>query len=275
MSNWITKAALWLVCLCLAAAPVAAQGGISLGLTPTAERVYWHDDLAIDDVWFYGARGSLGFGRFVALQGYYLEGADVTGALGELETARRYGGEVVFTFADRYLSPFLSAGAGIAELGLPGDEREILTATGAAGIRLRLFDRLATRIFARDLIFQLPAGSPLAVPGTIDDGDTRTFHNLVVGAGIDFRLGGQTDEPETDRAFRGGVHGLRSPLELYAGGLQWDTGTGLADLTVAGARLGVDFGPYVGLRGYWFGKADGDLDDLTDYFGYGAEGRFH
>ena len=272
-----------LVCAALAiliaALPLAGQStGISLAVTPTAERIYWHDDLVLDDAWYYGGRASFGFGRYVALQGYYLHGDDVaSAALDALETARRYGGEVEFTFADWRLTPFLRAGAALSEFEIGGaaDDLEILTATAAAGIRLHLFDRLETQVFVQDVAFRLAASSPLVAPGVIADGETETFHNLAVGAGINLRLGGETGQPETDRAFRDGVRGIRSPLELYAGEIRWDRGVGVPDVTVGGARLGLDFGPYVGIRGYYFGSLEDDLDEFTEYFGYGAEGRFH
>ncbi len=269
-----------LAVLSLLASPVAAQmgEGIGLGVAPTAERIYWHRDLALVDSWYYGGGATLSFGEYVALQGYYLQGDNVEHSqFGKLERARRYGGDVAFTFADRRLMPFLRLGAGISDFELPdgGTAAELLTATGAAGIRLRLFERIHTHVFAQDVLFRASSSSPLVEPGAIENGKTKTFHNLSIGAGVDFRLGGEARQPETDRAFTGGLHGVTSPLELVGGVVRWDNAMGIEDLPMAGVRLGFDFGPWVGVQGYYFGSVENDLSDFTSYMGYGAEGRFN
>lgn len=259
--------------------PVHAQlpEGVSLGLTPTVERVFWNDDLTLAESWYYGGRASLNFGRFVALQGYYLQGHEVEArGVGDLNDARRWGGDVVFTFADWGLTPFVRAGAGVAEFDVPGaGDSEILTGTFAAGLRFDLFQRLQTQVYAQDLVFRATGASPLVDPDRVTGDENETFHNLALGAGINFYLGGQDRQPETDRAFEGGVHGVASPIELYAGELQFDDALGIESLTVAGARAGLDFGPYVGLAGYYFGSVEDDAGGFTEYFGYGAEGRFN
>lgn len=273
--------AIALACAALSTVTTPARAqlpeGVSLGLTPTAERVFWNDDLTLAGSWYLGGRASLNFGRFVALQGYYLQGHKVEAqGVGELSDARRWGGDVVFTFADWSLTPSVRAGAGVAEFDAPGSgDNEILTGSFAAGLRFDLFRRLQTQVYVQDVVFRASGASPLVDPDRVTGDENETFHNLALGAGINLYLGGQDRQPETDRAFEGGVHGVASPFELYGGELHFDDVLGIESLTVAGARAGIDFGPYVGLAGYYFGSVEGDLGGFTEYFGYGAEGRFN
>ena len=279
LQSFIRKPLTVVVFLLGVPAGVAAQlgEGVSLGVSPTAERTFWNDGLTLSDSWYYGGRVSLNFGRFVALEGYFQQGDDPqAGDFGDLDETYRFGGDVVFSFADRRLSPFLRAGAGITRFSLsPGDENELLTGVGAAGIRFDLFDRFQTNVFAQDVVFRATGASPLVAAGTVPDEETKTFHNLVLGTGMTFYLGGQQRQPETDRVFEGGLRGVVAPLELYAGEIQWDNSLGIEGLPVGGARFGVDFGPYVGLRAFYFGSLEEDQGGFTDYFGYGLEGQFN
>ncbi|MFN2431954.1 MAG: outer membrane beta-barrel protein [Gemmatimonadota bacterium] len=269
------------------AAPAQLPEGLSLGLTPSAERVFWGDDVELDDATFLGGRASLNFGRYVGLQGYYLADGGMDGegtAAGSDFDAKRYGGDVVLTIADATFSPFLRVGGGVLEFeGPDGLDSEHITATLGGGVRFDLFDRLQTQVFVQDLAFRARNAAFLD-GGTGEEGladDEKTFHNLSIGAGVNVYLGGtgEGDESETDLALaerlRGGLTGLSVPVELFAGSLQFDDDLGLEDQTLAGARLGMNFGPYVGLRGYYMRGLEDDFGDVEDLYGYGGEANFN
>ncbi len=261
-----------------AATPLAAQvaEGLSLGLTPTVERTFFNDDLFFEDATYFGGRASLNFGRHIGLEGYYLT-VDALGGegIGAYES-ERFGGDVIFTILERKFSPFVRLGAGILNLeDAAAAQSEHLTATLGAGVRFDLFSRLQTQLFVQDVAFRSSPSLAFIDPASVSDPtETKTLHNLTVGAGVNFYVGGRPRQTETDLAFEG-MGGISFPLELFAGEIRFDDAFGLPDETIAGARLGIDFGPYVGLRGYYYGSVEDDFKAFDDFYSYGAEGVFN
>ncbi len=259
-------------------APLSAQvaEGVSLGLTPTVERTLFNEDLFFDDATYFGGRVSLNFGRHVGLEGYYLT-VDALGGegIGAFES-ERFGGDVIFTIIERRFSPFVRLGAGVWNFSDAADvQSDHLSATLGAGVRFDLFRRLQTQLFVQDVAFRSSPSLAYIDPASVGDpAETKTLHNLTLGAGVNFYLGGRPRQTETDLAFQG-MGGISFPLELFAGEIRFDEAFGLQDETIAGARLGIDFGPYVGLRGYYFGSVEDDFKTFDDFYSYGAEGIFN
>ncbi|CAN5337782.1 hypothetical protein BH18GEM1_BH18GEM1_21170 [soil metagenome] len=263
--------------------------GISLGITPTIERVEWGDDVLLDDATLWGGRLSLNFGRFVALQGYVLKERDEVefeGGPADLEGAGldidRRGADLVLTAASTRFAPFLRVGAGTIDFEGPGGlNSEHITATLGAGLSLDLSDRAQLQAFAQDLAFRATRAPFLdREPGEEGLlGDEETFHNLSYGAGLTFYLGGESVQPETDEAIlrqlQGGLGGVAIPIEVFGGELQFDDELGLDNQNVAGLRAGINLGPYVGLRGYFMRGVNDDLDDFDEFEGYGGEANFN
>jgi hypothetical protein len=272
----------------VAAMPASAQlpEGIGLGITPTAERIDWNDDILLEDATLLGGRASLNFGRYVALEGYYTweddvaidSGDDASAESAEVDIKRR-GADLVFTFADFALAPYIRAGAGILEFDGDAVDSEHLMATLGGGVKLDLTDRLQASLFVQDVALRANR-APFIEPEDDEDtfGDEKTFHSLSYGAGINFYLGG-ADQSETDEALRTrlreGFGGLSVPVELFAGELQFDDELELEDQNVAGVRTGLNLGPYFGLRGYYLRGVNGDFDDFQEFDGYGGEAVFN
>ena len=259
--------------------------GIGLGLTPTAERIEWNDDVRLDDATLLGGRASLNFGRYVALEGYYtweddipIDFGDDAAEPGDVDVKRK-GADLVLTFADFALAPYIRAGAGVLEFDSDVVDSEHLMATLGGGFKLDLTERLQASLFVQDVALRANR-APFIEPEDDEEpfGDEKTYHNLSYGAGINVYFGG-ADQPDTDEAlrtwFREGFGGLSLPVELFAGELQFDDELELDDQNVAGVRTGLNLGPYFGLRGYYLRGVNGDFDDFEEFDGYGGEAVFN
>lgn len=258
--------------------------GIGLGITPTVERIEWDDDIRLEDADLYGGRFSLNFGRFVSLQPYWLverdEVALETAAGGDFDIDRR-GADLILTAANTRFTPFLRVGAGTIDFEGSAGGTEHITATLGGGLKFDLTDRLQLQVFAQDLALRATTAPFIdRAPGEEEaPDDERTFHNLSYGAGVNVYLGGEGDQPETDvgllESLRGGLGGVAVPVELFGGEFQFDDDLGLEDQNVAGVRAGINFGPYVGVRGYYLRGVNDDVDDVTDFDGFGGEAIFN
>jgi len=271
--------------------------GASYTLQPSYSIVRWNDKVGIKDTELFGGRLSVNLGQYVALQGFYMTRSDVGTDLASINLEdlggnlvqdqktdiRHYGADVVFNLSRGPVVPFVKAGGGIITFDTAaGNEQNQIAANLGGGVRFGI-DRLNVEVFVEDKAFRVNRYDLGVIENedlipTKDNDEVR--HNLTVGAGLNFHLGGysgggltETDHAIADR-FRSGLSGLSVPIELYAGRLDFDDDVALATQEMVGVRTGLDFGRYFGLRGYYWRGVNGDFDDTEPIESWGGEANF-
>lgn len=272
-----------LAALALAAVRPASAQELRYSLTPTAQWVQWDEALGIDDAHLVGGRAGFSFGQYLELQGYYLTRSRIDRELGDFGTnlpstsptslgIRNYGADIVLNLASTRLKPFVRAGGSILRFEPDGadDTRQIALRYGG-GLRFGNPGQLRLQLYVEDLVFRLDRGRLDGQPAGADPeaGDLR--HNLVYGAGISVPLGGATTG---DDAPRFSLSSLSLPVEVFGGVLNFADDIGFDGQNVVGARTGVNFGPLVSLRGYYWRGVGDDFTTTEGIQSWGGEGQF-
>lgn len=275
-----------------------AQGaieGISYTLQPTYSFMQWDSGVPLRNTELYGGRVAINFGRYVSLAPYFMMRGNVradfsrVGLPDELVTVsgqrvdlRNYGANVVLSTGGTNVAPFLRGGGGVMEFrpDAGGLRSQQISVNAGGGVRFGL-SRLLLEVYAEDTAFRLNRYQLSGLDGLADPEADRIRHNLGFGGSVNFKLGGNDDGElsVTDRAvaerYRNGLRGLSIPIELFGGRLDFEGGRGLKHQKLAGLRTGLDFGPYFGLRAfYWRGMND-SYDDTARIQSYGGEARFN
>ena len=266
--------------------------GVSYTASPVGMRVLFDGNAGLRDAWLYGGRLGFGFGEYVEIDGEYLlsEGArtdfgdfDAEGpaeallaGLPDRDVAlERYGANLRLNVGRSKLLPFLTAGTGVLRFKPDDvdDTRSIYVNYGG-GVTLSLADRYTLTFAASRFAYRY---SPFATFALGDDGadpddfPLRTVYNTALTGTLRFYLGGRAPGSETDvdRALREqlGGGGLRLFVEPTYGFVAFDADLRDAgfpkEQPFAGVSAGVDLGPNVGLRGFYWRATDEDepLDD--------------
>lgn len=285
----------------LAAAPVAAQvGGVSYTLSPTYNIVRWDEKLGLEDTELYGGRLGMNFGRYFGLQGYYLTRSNVNSEVGKLGfqdgagaplldrefDLENYGADLVLSLSRGPIIPFVKAGGGVLRLdGTGTDPLSQINLKVGGGVRFGI-SRMQAEVYVEDSAFRIDRtrlGTAVhdtpPVPADPEANDLR--HNLSLGAGLTFFLGGQDSRGETelDRAiadrYQSGLRGLSVLIEPFVGRVDFDDKVGLPNQELIGLRSGLDLGRLVGIRGYYWRGVNKDFDDTQDVQSYGGEAQFN
>lgn len=269
--------------------------GISYTLQPTYSFMQWDSGVPLKNTELYGGRVAINFGRYVSLAPYYLMRGNVradfsrvglpdglVAVSGQRIDLRNYGANVVLSTGGTNVAPFLRGGAGVMEFRPDGGghRSQQINVNAGGGVRFGL-SRLLLEVYAEDTAFRLNRYQLSGLNGLVDPGADRIRHNLAFGGSVNFKLGGNDDAElsVTDRAvaerYRNGLRGLSIPIELFGGRLDFGASRGLKHQNLAGLRTGLDFGPYFGLRAfYWRGMND-NYDDTARMQSYGGEARFN
>jgi hypothetical protein len=132
--------------------------------------------------------------------------------------------------------------------------------------------------FAEDVRFRVDRTLLLAIPrqpagsAPFDEDARKLRSNLAYGAGLTIPLGGAVDADDRPAS---SLKDLSLPLDAFAGVLDWSDATGLRAQTVAGVRTGIDFGPLVGLRAYYWRGVERDFARRDGVQSWGAEAQFN
>ncbi len=276
--------------------------GISYTLAPSAEYVWWNDKAGLENTSLVGGKVGLGFGEFFELRGSYMQslslqndfgGFDIPGYDGDAFNAtdvelKRYGGEVKANLSRGRLLPFLLLGTGIQSLELDGTDikNEQIYLTAGAGITLGIADRFTLVLEARNNAYRFNSGvNLLSDQDKSDLGVANSFfkrenlNNWSAGAALQFYLGGRKPGTmsELDKAyfdsFSGGLSGLNLGLEVVGGQMNFDKNLAYRDTRILGASAGFDFGPYVGLRGFYWQGVENSWTKRDDLAMWGGEMR--
>lgn len=298
----LTRTTLLAVCLLAAFAPVAKAQvkGISYSISPVGEYLNWEKNTGISNGFMVGGNLGFGFGEFVELRGTYLQSLDMKRNFGPLDLKElkgvelsqpgidvtRWGGDLKLNLSRGSVVPFLTVGTGVQTFKPDSlaTYKNIYVSLGG-GLQFVVADRYTLGIQAVNTSFN---DSPVRNLTSVAERDAtgldvanyenELLKNWSVRASLSFYLGGRRpgDMTELDKAYLNNFSGgLSLPIEITAGQLDFAKALPYANTKYVGAATGFNFGPYVGLRGYYWRAMD------TDYFSsfaklavYGGEGKF-
>ncbi|GHB72541.1 hypothetical protein [Persicitalea jodogahamensis] len=285
----------------VAPATVAQVKGISYTLSPTGEYVFWDKNTGISNGFLVGGHLGFGFGEFVELRATYLQ--DVNNlkrdfsALSpmalqnaQLDTVgvsvQRWGGDLKLNLSRGGLVPYVTVGTGVQTIGADtmAKFKNIYVSAGA-GLQFSGGDRYTLNVQAVNTAFN---GSPVRSLTTAaertannlstDDYPNELLKNWSVRASLILYLGGRRpgELTDVDKAYLNNFSGgLSLPIEVTAGQLNFGKSLPYANTRYAGVSTGLNFGPYVGIRGfYWRGLEDGYFSQFSKLALYGGEGKF-
>lgn len=264
---------------------------VSVMVSPYASYNWWNPNIALKNSPFWGARVGFGFGPFFELRANYEQSLNLKNALQDKKwnplnqdalnkldgldmTITRVGGEAkVNLLGNAAVTPYLTAGAGVQVLDYnpfeikDGDaiieEAKVkdkqLYYTLGAGVKLRITDRMAFSLEARNLGFNMNANNAFMNHyGEMKDSEKKYYGNWSALASFDFYLGGNAASGSHrlgDRyasLFSDGFRGLKFVLEPGVQYVDFRNKTGLANQWFLGGSAGVDFSSLVGLRAFYY-----------------------
>lgn len=274
--------------------------GINYTLSPDAEYVFWNDKAGLENGPLLGGKFGFGFGEILELRGTYHQSYNLkTGFSGfgipnysdSLFTPSdvklvRYGGEIKLNIGKSALLPFVSFSTGVQSIGRDTllANKQIYAGVGA-GFQVSIKDRFTFALYGKNTAYRYNAGVHLLAPGdklgmglTNADFSTEDLTNWSIGASIQIYLSGKRDKnmSDIDRAFyesfSGGFKSLGWTVEPAIGKLNFSNNLTYRDAWMAGGDVGIDIGPYIGVRGfYWNSIQNGTTTKFDDLAIYGGE----
>ena len=276
----------------LAPAASAQVQGISYTGAPIGMRVLFDNNAGLKDAYFYGGAVGVGFGQYLELSGEYLRADavetdfdDFDGANGALLPEsefdlERYGANLRVNVGRSQLLPFLNAGTGVLRFDRKndGDDKsaESIYLTYGGGITFSPADRITLELSANRFAYRYSPIATFALVGANpEDFPIRTVYNTALTAALRVYLGGRAPGGETDldRALRSQLSGggARIFVEPTYGLIQFNSRLGPSfpdEQPFAGVNAGIDLGPFVGARAFYWRATDEDeaFDDPTGGF---------
>ena len=286
----------------VAPASLAQVKGISYTLSPTGEYVFWDKNTGISNGFLVGGQLGFGFGEFVELRATYLQDVNnLTRDFSALSpmalknadlnevgvSVQRWGGDLKLNLSRGGLVPYLTVGTGVQTIGADTlAKSKAIYVSGGAGLQFSGGDRYTLNIQAVNTAFN---GSPVrsltsaaertANNLTVEDYPNDLLQNWSIRASLTLYLGGRRPGQLTDadKAYLNNFSGgLVLPIEVTAGQLDFGKNLPYASTRFVGVATGLNFGPYVGIRGfYWRGLEDGYFNSSFSKLAlYGGEGKF-
>ncbi len=289
---WRRAAALLLsgAFLLSAAQPATAQfRDVAYTLEPTVSGVFESDDGAFQNAPLYGGALGLSFGRRLQVSGEYLFNTDTRSDFSQIEElsgllnrdldVRRYGGRLRLNLYDRSVLPYLTAGTGILQFDPDGaDLSRTVYAIGGAGLTFEAQNRYRVSVGGEVLSYRYdPIRAFLGSNATDFEGGHRLVRSPSLTASLSLYLGGRSlseqtivDQRMQDQFGSGGLRGVQLFVQPFYGRVAFNEALGFPkDQNLTGVNAGLEFGPYVGLRGFYWRGTTGD--DLFDDVGGGFE----
>lgn len=276
-----------------ALATTATAQDLRWNITPTAQQLTWNDALGLDNTLLWGGRAGLVFGRRIELQGFYLTNRGSDAGIRDLYdrlditspppanrglNLQNYGAALVYNFSVGGWTPFVRAGGSILRFDPDGGQvSERIGLSYGGGLRFGKPGGLRFNVFAENLMFRIDrrllVGLPVAELPPIADADAnRLRSNLTYGLGVTVPLGGGAVTYDDTPQYQLGNVAL--PVDVFAGRFDFANASGLPRQNVVGVRTGVDFGPLVGLRGFYFRGTNDNFNRTQGLQGYGGEAQF-
>ena len=283
--------------------------GIGYRLNPMASYVQFDNDAALSDGLLYGGGVGLSFGEFFELGGSFLYGGGLETDFSEFSgledepalaaalaalpardvTLQRYGGDLKVNLLTTAIVPYVTVGTGLVRLN--PEERDVTRSIyllGGAGLQLTLADRYALSVSAEDFAYRYNPGSTFFTDADLDasgltqeDFNQVTVHNLALRAAARVYIGGRRPgdlsdiDREFQRQFSGGLAGLSLVVEPTYSRINFNEVFPYRNQAFAGVEAGFDFGPLVGIRGFYNrGVMTSNPTDLESIQMYGGDIRF-
>jgi hypothetical protein len=101
---------------------------------------------------------------------------------------------------------------------------------------------------------------------------TKLRSNLTYGAGLSIPLGGGAATYDDTPQYQLGNVAL--PVDVFAGQQNFSGASGLPRQNIVGLRTGIDFGPLVGLRGFYWRGVNDNFSRQQGVQAYGGEAQF-
>jgi len=197
MKTRATFTAFALLTLGILVGPTKAEvTGVHFTVTPYVGSGFWDDTTFLDDSFIFGGRAGLGLTSFISLEGTYGYSSAVGTLFSGESDVQHIGGDAVFTFwPSKAVAPYVLGGWG--QLGFDPDPHR----TGEAprgkqsydgwefggGLKIRVMERMAVRIEARDVMIERDAPS-----------NTDPTHNILASLGLHFAIGGKVKDSDAD-----------------------------------------------------------------------------
>ncbi|AXI99580.1 hypothetical protein CYPRO_0293 [Cyclonatronum proteinivorum] len=282
----------------------AQVSGVSFSFSPAVEYILFEDNAALKPGYAFGGSLGLGFGQYIELHAAYALGESHRTDFSRLSSGdlllqrrldalenhsinmQRFGLTTKVNLSSTAVVPYLTAGTGVVRFtrsGLKASDSVFLT--GGGGFMFSVANRYTLFAQATHTGYRYNPGSAFLrgtdlIVGGLDSNNfsQQLVSNWHFGAGLKVYLGGRTYESD-DRSvlfldeFNGGLRNLRWAFDAVYGQVFFNNeNIGFpSPLSLTGLQFGADFGPFIGLRGfYWHGvDADGGLrfDNINAYGG--------
>jgi len=302
----ITRILSFIVLLSVFQSKAQAQvKGLSYNLSPFAEKSWFNEKSGMSNGYLAGAQLGLGFGEFVELRGVYSQGfnlstditrfgLDLTDIDEETYTQRdvtlkRYGTEMKLNLLNGPLLPYITLGTGIQSLEADslGSSKQVYINSGL-GIKFSAANRytiglqaIRTSYRSNPLNTFMDNAERAQYNITNEEFATNNLSNWSLRASLVLYLGGRNPNGLTDidkaylDNFSGGLSGLSIPVEPTVMKINFHEDLNLRDTWMAGGSAGLNLGPLVGVRGfYWRALEDGSATKFESLSMYGGEARF-
>ena len=248
--------------LASAGALSAQTQDISVIVAPTFGYTSFHKNLNLGESPSAGVRAGFAVGPLFEVRGLWERSFNVK-QIEKISSTKieRLGGELKLNlWSNILLTPYVTAGAGVmkmkyndAAVSKNYEEKQLYTALGA-GLKINLTKRVALALEAKDYIFNINPNNRYLKTGV--DGN-KTLHNFGGQASLDFYLGGSLrSKDKVTRAFRNtfgnGFRGAKFVLEPGMAYLDFNDSSLFKDTYLLGGSAGIDFGQYLGLRGFYY-----------------------
>lgn len=305
MKKMVMKTLMLGLSLFVSVSAFSQVSGLSYTLSPYGEYNWFGNNSGIQNGYFAGGQFGIGFGQNVELRGLYARGlglktqalkfgVDVTENQIDLYKAKdlnfvKYGGEIKLNLSRSKFLPYLTVGTGIQSIGTDttNTSKQIYLNAGL-GVQFTAGDRYTIGLQAVNHRYRYNA-----IRSLLDDNDREVLgidnipaendvvSNWALKASLIFYLGGRKpgERSDIDKAywdnFSGGFRGLNVPIEVQASRMNFNENLPYKNAWMAGGSAGLNFGPLVGVRGfYWRAMETGSLTKFDDLAMYGGEGRF-
>ena len=305
MNRYIFKIIALFAFSIISASTFAQMSGLSYTVSPLAQYNWFGDKSGIKDGLLAGGQIGFGFGQNIELGGSYMQGfnlqtdinrfrINIPEGMDTMYTQRdinlkRYGGELKLNLSRGALLPYLSIGTGIQDISIDslGSNKQIYYTAGL-GIKFSTANRytiglqaLGTGYRANPSVSMLSNSDRELFGVNVADPENENIVNYALRASLVLYLGGRKpgDLSDLDKAywdnFSGGFRGLSIPVEPTVLKMDFHEDLAFRDTWMAGGSAGINVGPLVGIRGfYWRAMADGSATEFDHLAMYGAEARF-
>lgn len=229
----------------------------------------------------------MGFGRYVGLEAFYHQETDLKlfkategNETPQLFDLAQSGVQVSLALGSGTIVPVLVGGGSLLDFKPQEGERlKKLSLDYGGGLRIVLGESLFGQVLVESTEFRLDPGFLFTGEPSIE-GTGPLRRNMTLQASLGLQVGRRSFDKasELDNAF---AQRYQAPFSNFAlavepliGRLDYDNAIDLDNQEMVGARAGVDFGSFFGLRGFYWWGTESDFGATTDFRAWGGEAQF-